>query len=72
MKSLFIKILATTCIAATLGACANPQGGLTQSQANTMVGAAIGGMAGNAIGGNTSSTLGGAALGAVIGSQINR
>ena len=72
MKSLFIKILATTCIAATLGACANPQGGLTQSQANTMVGAAIGGMAGNAIGGNTSSTVGGAALGAVIGSQINR
>lgn len=55
---------------ALLAACTN--GGLTKSQKNTAIGAAIGGVAGNVIGGSTEATLGGAALGGVIGSQIGK
>ncbi|MFQ9122139.1 MAG: hypothetical protein ACLR5N_06700 [Haemophilus parainfluenzae] len=39
---------------------------------NTTAGAAIGGAAGYMLGGNTATTLGGAALGGVIGSQVNK
>ena len=38
----------------------------------TKAGAAIGGAAGYMLGGNTATTLGGAALGGVIGSQVNK
>ena len=42
------------------------------SKKNTTTGAAIGGAAGYMLGGNTATTLGGAALGGVIGSQVNK
>lgn len=45
---------------------------MSPQQRNTVTGAVIGGAAGNLIGGDTASTLGGAALGGVIGSQVER
>lgn len=64
-----IKMLSLTVLFSILAACTTPQ--LSTAQRNTAAGAIIGGVAGNLIGGNTESTLGGAALGGVIGSQIN-
>ena len=49
-------------LAASLSACS----GMTTRQRNIAVGA----VAGNVIGGDTGSTLGGAALGGLVGSQI--
>ena len=53
-------------LAASLSACS----GMTTRQRNIAVGAAVGGVAGSVIGGDTGSTLGGAALGGLVGSQI--
>jgi len=47
-------------------------GNMNRTQKNTTAGAAIGGAAGYMLGGNTATTLGGAALGGVIGSQVNK
>lgn len=69
MKNVFAKTVALLAVAASLSACAN---NMSTSQRNTAAGAVIGGVAGNLIGGDTASTLGGAALGGVIGSQVNR
>ena len=52
----------------SLAACGN----MNRTQKNTTAGAAIGGAAGYMLGGNTATTLGGAALGGVIGSQVNK
>ena len=52
----------------SLAAC----GHMSRTQKNTTTGAAIGGAAGYMLGGNTATTLGGAALGGVIGSQVNK
>ena len=52
----------------SLAACGN----MSRSQKNTAVGAAIGGAAGYMLNGNAATTLGGAALGGVIGSQVNK
>lgn len=68
MKTMLTKTVALIAVAASLSACA----GMTTSQRNTAAGAVLGGVAGNLIGGDTGSTLGGAALGGVIGSQVNR
>lgn len=68
MKSMIVKSVALIAVAASLGACAD----MTRTQRNTAAGAVLGGVAGNLIGGDTGSTLGGAALGGVIGSQVNR
>ncbi|MCP1660455.1 glycine zipper 2TM domain-containing protein [Neisseria perflava] len=68
MKSTLVKTLTLLTLAASLSACA----GMSQSQRNTATGAVLGGVAGNLIGGDTGSTLGGAALGGVIGSQVNK
>ena len=65
-KTLF-KITAAVALAASLTAC----GSMNQRQRNPVAGAVVGGAAGSLIGGDTGSTLGGAALGGVIGSQIN-
>ena len=65
MKLMTTKTLA---IVTSLSACNS----MTPTQRNVVAGAAIGGAAGHLIGGNTASTLGGAALGGVIGSQVNR
>lgn len=73
MKTIISKTVAIALIAASLGACTSNGGiGLSQSQANTAMGAVVGGVAGNLIGGDTAATLGGAALGGLVGSQINR
>ncbi|WP_165006982.1 glycine zipper 2TM domain-containing protein [Neisseria yangbaofengii] len=68
MKSMITKTFALIAVAASLSACA----GMSTSQRNTATGAVVGGVAGNLLGGDTASTLGGAALGGVIGSQVNR
>lgn len=69
MKMAFLtKTVTLIAVAASLSACA----GMSQSQRNTATGAVLGGVAGNLIGGDTGSTLGGAALGGVIGSQVNK
>ena len=47
-------------------------GNMSRTQKNTTAGAAIGGAAGYMLGGNAATTLGGAALGGVIGSQVNK
>ncbi|MCG7656213.1 glycine zipper 2TM domain-containing protein [Wielerella bovis] len=73
MKSIVSKTAAIILMTATLGACtANGGVGLSQSQANTALGAVVGAAAGNLIGHDTEATLTGAALGGLIGSQINR
>ena len=59
-------VIAMTVI--SLAACGN----MNRTQKNTTAGAAIGGAAGYMLGGNTATTLGGAALGGVIGSQVNK
>ena len=59
-------VIAMTII--SLAACGN----MNRTQKNTTAGAAIGGAAGYMLGGNTATTLGGAALGGVIGSQVNK
>ena len=68
MKLMTTKTLAILAIVTSLSACNS----MTPTQRNVVAGAAIGGAAGHLIGGNTASTLGGAALGGVIGSQVNR
>lgn len=67
MKSMF-KVFGVIALATTLAACS----GMSRSQKNTAIGAAVGGVAGNVIGGSTTATLAGAALGGVIGSQVNK
>lgn len=63
------KIIAATLLALSLSACA----GMSQRDANTITGAAIGGVAGAALtGGSGVGTVGGAAVGGVIGRQIRR
>ena len=57
-KSTVTSIFTVMLLAASLSACS----GMTTKQRNIAVGAAVGG--------DTGSTLGGAALGAVVGSQI--
>lgn len=65
-KSTVASIFTVMLLAASLSACS----GMTTRQRNIAVGAAVGGVAGNVIGGDTGSTLGGAALGGLVGSQI--
>ena len=65
-KSTVTSIFTVMLLAASLSACS----GMTTRQRNIAVGAAVGGVAGNVIGGDTGTTLGGAALGGLVGSQI--
>lgn len=59
-------VIGMTFIALT--ACSN----MSRTQKNTAVGAALGGAAGYMIKGNAATTLGGAALGGLIGSQVDK
>ncbi|UOO83033.1 glycine zipper 2TM domain-containing protein [Uruburuella testudinis] len=68
MKKTVFKILAVFAITLSLSAC----GSLDRQQRNMVAGAVIGGAAGHLIGGDSGATLGGAALGGVIGSQLNK
>lgn len=65
-KSTVTSIFTVMLLAVSLSACS----GMTTRQRNIAVGAAVGGVAGSVIGGDTGSTLGGAALGGLVGSQI--
>ncbi|KES13969.1 putative outer membrane lipoprotein [Snodgrassella alvi SCGC AB-598-P14] len=66
MKSSLKTLALIAAVAASLSACAD----MTPAQRNTAAGVVIGGVAGNLLGKDTGATLGGAALGGVIGSQI--
>lgn len=66
MMKLLTKTLAMIIAVSSVTACSN----MTTSQKNTATGAAIGAAAGNIIGDNTEATLIGAALGGVVGSQV--
>lgn len=60
---------ALTAIALSLAACA----GMTQQEKNTAIGAGVGAIGGSILtGGSTTGTLGGAAVGGVIGHEINK
>ena len=53
----------------TLVACA----GMTQQEKNTAIGAGVGAIGGSVLtGGSTAGTIGGAAVGGVIGHEINK
>ncbi|ORF31936.1 hypothetical protein BGI09_04790 [Snodgrassella alvi] len=66
MKSSLKTLALISAVAASLSACAD----MTPAQRNTAAGVVVGGVAGNLLGKDTGATLGGAALGGVIGSQI--
>lgn len=58
-----------TVAALTLAACA----GMTQQEKNTAIGAGVGAIGGSILtGGSTTGTVGGAAVGGVIGHEINK
>ncbi len=59
----------TLLIATSLTAC----GGMTRQQQNTAIGAGVGAVGGSVLtGGSTMGTLGGAAIGGVIGNQVDK
>lgn len=56
-------------LALTLSACS----GMTQGEKNTAIGAGVGAIGGSILtGGSTAGTLGGAAMGGVIGHEVNK
>ena len=65
-KSTVTSLFTVMLLTASLSACT----GMTTKQRNIAGGADVGGVAGNVIGGDTGSTLGGAALGGLVGSQV--
>lgn len=63
----WIALAATLTLAASLSAC----GGMTRQQQNTAIGAGVGAVGGSVLtGGSTLGTLGGAAVGGIIGNQV--
>lgn len=70
MKTMTSKLAAVCLVALTLTACAGHNSGLTTQQRNALIGAGAGAVAGHLIGDSTGATLGGAALGGLVGSQI--
>ena len=67
-----LRITGTAALAAmalSLAACS----GMTQQEKNTAIGAGVGAIGGSILtGGSTTGTLGGAAVGGVIGHEINK
>ena len=65
-----IKVVAAMTVSATsLVACA----GMTQHEKNTAIGAGVGAIGGSILtGGSTAGTLGGAAIGGVIGHELDK
>jgi len=62
-----LRVVSTTALTLGLGACA----GMSRQEKNTAIGAGVGAIGGSVLtGGGTLGTLGGAAIGGVIGSQI--
>jgi len=71
MKSTHTFALNAVAVTALLGltACA----GMTQQERNTAIGAGVGAVGGNILsGGSTAGTLGGAAIGGVIGHEVDK
>jgi osmotically inducible lipoprotein OsmB len=65
----WIALAATLTLAASLAAC----GGMTRQQQNTAIGAGVGAVGGSVLtGGSTMGTLGGAAVGGLIGNQVDK
>ncbi len=66
-SSRWIALAGTLTLAASLAACS----GLTPRQQNTAIGAGVGAVGGSVLtGGSTLGTLGGAAVGGIIGNQV--
>ncbi len=67
-----IRVTGTALLAAAsliLSACS----GMTQQEKNTAIGAGVGAIGGSILtGGSTTGTLGGAAVGGVIGHEVNK
>lgn len=62
-------VAGTLLIATSLAAC----GGMTRQEKNTAIGAGVGAVGGSVLtGGSTMGTLGGAAIGGVIGNQVEK
>jgi osmotically inducible lipoprotein OsmB len=70
MKSTrWMSISAVLCVASALSACSN----MSPRERDTVVGAAIGGVAGSVLtDGSAAGTVGGAAVGGVIGNQVGK
>ncbi len=67
--SRWIALAATLTLAGSLAAC----GGMTRQQQNTAIGAGVGAVGGSVLtGGSTIGTLGGAAVGGIIGNQVDK
>ena len=65
----WIALAATLTLAASLSACS----GMTRQQQNTAIGAGVGAVGGSVLtGGSTMGTLGGAAVGGLIGNQVDK
>lgn len=63
----------TVAIASIVGLSGCAGMGLTTTERNTAIGAAVGGVAGSALtGGSAIGTIGGAAAGGLIGNQVGR
>lgn len=66
-SSRWLALAASMALAASLTAC----GGMTRQQQNTAIGAGVGAVGGSVLtGGSTLGTLGGAAVGGIIGNQV--
>jgi osmotically inducible lipoprotein OsmB len=66
-SSRWLALAASVALAASLTAC----GGMTRQQQNTAIGAGVGAVGGSVLtGGSTIGTLGGAAVGGIIGNQV--
>jgi osmotically inducible lipoprotein OsmB len=63
-----VAVIATTTLALGLGACGN----MSRQNQNTAVGAGVGAVGGAVLtGGSTLGTVGGAAIGGLIGNQVD-
>jgi osmotically inducible lipoprotein OsmB len=66
-SSRWLALAASIALAASLTAC----GGMTRQQQNTAIGVGVGAVGGSVLtGGSTIGTLGGAAVGGIIGNQV--
>lgn len=71
MKSMkYVGRTLAICAVVSLSACADM--GMTRTQRDTAIGAAVGGVAGSALLGGTVGTLGGAAVGGLIGHEVGK
>jgi len=66
-RTRWVALAGALTLAASLAAC----GGMSRQQQNTAIGAGVGAVGGSVLtGGSTIGTLGGAAVGGIIGNQV--